>query len=293
MKKNAQFTFFCSDLIWHIIYTLITIGSLIHPIVAVFQIFDIAIRSETVKQIYTAVSKNVSQFLWTLFILVIVIIVYSSIGFFFLNKDFVSDDGDDYYCTTAFSCFMNTLNLGLRNGGGIGDAIKPHPYDLDGVGPFVWRVVFDMSFFIIMIILLLNLIFGMIIDSFGELRDQKKSNDEDQKNVCFICGIERSEFERQTSYEEHVRNDHNPWAYVCYIVYLLDRYKTAKVDMTDIENLVLEKYNQKNIGWIPIGKSLTLERIYAKEDLLKEDELEKLTKKVDFIVQSLSASKKE
>ena len=280
-KKNTRFTFFCSDLIWHVIYTLITIGSLFHPIVAVFQLFDIAIRSETVKQIYAAVSKNVSQFLWTLFILVVVITVYSSIGFFFLNDTFSSDDGP--YCTTAFSCFMNTLNLGLRNGGGIGDAIQTQPYDPADVGLFVWRIVFDMSFFIIMIILLLNLIFGMIIDSFGELRDQKTSNDEDQKNVCFICGIERSEFERHTSYEEHVRDDHNPWNYVYYIVYLLDRFKTAKVEMTDIENLVLDKYNQKNIGWVPIGKSLTLERIYAKEDLMKEDELERLTKKVDFL----------
>ena len=178
---------------------------------------------------------------------------------------------------------MNTLNLGLRNGGGIGDVITYQPYHPNDVDLFFWRTIFDMSFFIIMIILLLNLIFGMIIDSFGELRDQKASNDEDQKNVCFICGIERSEFERHTNYEEHVANDHNPWAYVYYIVYLLDRYKREKVEMTDVENLVLEKYNQKNIGWIPIGKSLTLERIYAKEELMKEDEMEKLTKKVDFL----------
>ena len=278
---NTFFTFYSNALNWHLIYTGITIGSLLHPIVAVFQIFDIAIRSNTVKQVYSAVSKNSNQFLWTLFLLVVVNVVYSSVGFFFLNSAFVT--GSDILCTTAFSCFMNTMNLGLRNGGGIGDVIHIQPYDPDDVGLFVWRVIFDMSFFIIMIILLLNLIFGMIIDSFGEIRDQKSSNDEDQKNVCFICGIERSEFERHTNYEEHILNDHNPWAYVYYIVYLLDRYKTAKVEMTDIENLVLEKYNQKDIGWIPIGKSLTLERIHAKEELKKEDEIEKLTKKVDFL----------
>ena len=291
LRLNTFFTFYSNVLNWHLIYTAITIGSLFHPIIAVFQIFDIAIRSETVKQVYSAVSKNSHQFLWTLFLLIVVNVVYSSIGFFYLNSVFLN--GDDVLCSTAFSCFMNTMNLGLRSGGGIGDAIGPQPYDPDDVGLFVWRVVFDMSFFIIMIILLLNLIFGMIIDSFGELRDQKSSNDEDQKNVCFICGIERSEFERHTNYEEHILNDHNPWAYVYYVVYLLDRYKTAKVEMTDIENLVLEKYNSKNIGWIPIGKSLTLERIHAKEELEKEDEMEKLTKKVDFLVECMSAIKKE
>ena len=286
LKKNMFFTFHHSALNWHLMYTAITIGSLFHPIIAILQMFDIAIRSQTVKQVYAAVSKNAGQFLWTLFLLVVVNVLYSSIGFFFLNDVFTSGDAEsDKYCTTAFSCFMTTINLGLRNGGGIGDVITPQPYDPDNVELFVWRIVFDMSFFIIMIILLLNLIFGMIIDSFGELRDQKTSNDEDQKNVCFICGIERSEFERHTNYEEHVANDHNPWAYVYYIVYLLDRYKNERVEMTDIENLVLEKYNQKNIGWIPIGKSLTLERIYAKEVMKKEDEMEKLTKKVDFLTQ--------
>ena len=282
---DAYFTINSSTLLWHLIYVGITIGSLFHPIVAIFQIFDIAIRSDTIKQVYSAISKNVNQFLWTLFLLVVVNIVYSSIGFFFLNTAFIS--GDDVLCETAFACFMNTLNLGLRSGGGIGDAIGPQPYNGGSVGLFVGRIIFDISFFIIMIILLLNLIFGMIIDAFGELRDQKSSDLDDQQNVCFICGIERSEFERHTNFDVHISDDHNLWAYVHYIIYLIDRQKTAKVDMTDIENLVLEKYLQKDIGWIPIGKSLTLERIYAQEKLDKENELDKLTNKVDAMQKNM------
>ena len=32
----------------------------------------------------------------------------------------------------------------------------------------------------------LNVIFGVIVDSFGDLRDQKKAAEDDEKNVCFI-----------------------------------------------------------------------------------------------------------
>jgi len=73
------------------------------------------------------------------------------------------------------------LNLGLRNGGGIADAIQYKYYDPDSnnIGEFIVRIIFDLSFFILMIILLLNLIFGMIIDAFGELRDEKTRNDDD------------------------------------------------------------------------------------------------------------------
>ncbi len=207
--------------------------------------------------------------------------MYSSIGFFFLNDQFVLDD--DNLCDTAFSCFVNTVNLGLRSGGGIADAIGSIPYNVDEIDLFILRALFDLSFFIIMIVLMLNLIFGMSIDAFGDLRDQKTKNDEDQKNVCFICGIERSEFERYMNFEEHIVEDHNLWVYAYYIAYLLERQKTAKVEMTDIENLVLTSYLQKDSSWVPIGKSLALERIYAQEKENKDNEIEVLTKKVETI----------
>jgi len=288
MLYNYYFLVNSSELLWHFMYVGICIGSLFHPIVAVFQIFDIAIRSDTIKQISASISKNAGQFIWTLFLLAVVNIVYSSIGFFFLNDQFVAEDTP--LCTNAFSCFINTLNLGLRSGGGIADAIGTLNYDSTkkNGGEFFGRAIFDLSFFIIMIILLLNLIFGMIIDAFGDLRDQKTSNDEDQNNVCFICGIERSEFERHVSFETHLYYEHNKWSYIYYLVYLLDRAENAKVEMTDIENMVLKKYNQKDFSWVPVGQSLTLEEIYEKEKLNKENELDKVTKKVDTIQKSVN-----
>jgi len=257
---------------WHVCYLGVTIGSLFHPLVAVFQILDIAFRVDTIKQIYSSISRNVTQFLWTLFLLVLTNVIYSFIGFFFMNDKFMSEE--DPLCETAFSCLLNVLNLGLRSGGGIADVIGSQPYLSEDVGLFIARVVFDLSFFIIMIILLLNLIFGMIIDAFGDLRDQKTSNEEDEKNVCFICGIERSEFEKHMNFEEHVIDEHNMWAYVYYIAYLVEKQKTSKNEMTDIENFVIDKYVVSNYEWIPVSKSLTLEKIYKKEQGEKEDELE-------------------
>lgn len=116
------------------------------------------------------------------------------------------DEYEGKLCTNSIECFLNVLNLGLRNGGGISDVIQYSYYESDHVGAFVFRIIYDLSFFIIMIILLLNLIFGMIIDAFGELRDQKRFNEEDRKNVCFVCGIERSEYERHANFEQHIKD---------------------------------------------------------------------------------------
>lgn len=45
-----------------------------------------------------------------------------------------------------------------------------------------------MLFFFIVIIIVLNLIFGVIIDTFADLRSEKQNKEEILKNSCFICG---------------------------------------------------------------------------------------------------------
>lgn len=53
---------------------------------------------------------------------------------------------------------------------------------------FVARVVYDLLFFFIVIIIVLNLIFGVIIDTFADLRSEKQQKELVLKNTCFVCG---------------------------------------------------------------------------------------------------------
>jgi len=65
--KKIRFTLFLKDMVfliqsrtlqWHLLYLFICAISNLHPIIAVLQIFDIAIRSDTIYQISTAISRN-------------------------------------------------------------------------------------------------------------------------------------------------------------------------------------------------------------------------------------------
>jgi hypothetical protein len=62
---------------------------------------------------------------------------------------------------------VTTLHHGLRNGGGIGDMLREK---LSTESNFGMRVMYDMLFFFLVIIIVLNLIFGVIIDTFADLR---------------------------------------------------------------------------------------------------------------------------
>lgn len=50
-------------------------------------------------------------------------------------------------------------------------------------------------FFIIINILFINIIFGIIIDTFGELRDERKALIKDVEQKCFICGVDSYDFD--------------------------------------------------------------------------------------------------
>lgn len=52
---------------------------------------------------------------------------------------------------------------------------------------FPARVVYDLLFYFVVIIIVLNLIFGVIIDTFADLRSEKQKKEEVLKTTCFIC----------------------------------------------------------------------------------------------------------
>lgn len=58
------------------------------------------------------------------------------------------------------------MNMGLRNGGGLGDYLEKQDHTESS---FLLRTIFDLNFFIIVNIFLLNIVFGIIIDTFAAL----------------------------------------------------------------------------------------------------------------------------
>lgn len=125
------------------------------------------------------------------------------------DEDEEEDDfGDkERSCDSLIMCIITTLNQGLRNGGGIGDVLRP-PSSKEPL--FVARVVYDLLFYFVLIVIVLNLIFGVIIDTFADLRSEKQQKEEILKNSCFICGLERAAFDNKSvSFEEHIRSEHN------------------------------------------------------------------------------------
>lgn len=161
--------------------------------------------------------------------------------------------GSDYpatMCSTVYSCLMYSLNLGLRNGGGIADSMDLMEITDD---KFNSKLLFDISYFMLINIVSLNIIFGIIIDTFAELRDAQNTRDEDLLNTCFVCGHSRDVFEKEgISFDKHIKFQHNPNQYVYFLIYLRTK---PKDEFDGTEEYVYTQYMKKKTNWVPIGNT--------------------------------------
>ncbi|XP_013415241.1 inositol 1,4,5-trisphosphate receptor [Lingula anatina] len=156
-------------------------------------------------------------------------------------------------CDSLIMCIVTSLNEGLRNGGGIGDVLRK-PSSKEPL--FVARVIYDLLFFFIVIIITLNLIFGVIIDTFADLRSEKQQKEEILKNTCFICGLDRSSFDNKSvSFEDHIKNEHNMWHYLYFIVLVKVKDPT---EFTGPESYVYAMIRDKNLDWFPRMRAMSL-----------------------------------
>ncbi|NXT93566.1 ITPR1 protein, partial [Anhinga rufa] len=128
----------------------------------------------------------------------------------------MEEENKEHTCETLLMCIVTVLSHGLRSGGGVGDVLRK-PSKEEPL--FAARVIYDLLFFFMVIIIVLNLIFGVIIDTFADLRSEKQKKEEILKTTCFICGLERDKFDNKTvTFEEHIKEEHNMWHYLCFIV---------------------------------------------------------------------------
>ena len=80
--------------------------------------------------------------------------------------------------------------MGLRGGGGLSDSLN-YDTDVNNSSFYKW-LLFDLLFYILVTLILLGIFLGIIVDAFGDLRDDINKRNYDIKNICFVCGLTKT-----------------------------------------------------------------------------------------------------
>ncbi|XP_047390447.1 inositol 1,4,5-trisphosphate receptor type 1 isoform X11 [Sciurus carolinensis] len=184
-----------------------------------------------------------------------------------------TEQDKEHTCETLLMCIVTVLSHGLRSGGGVGDVLRK-PSKEEPL--FAARVIYDLLFFFMVIIIVLNLIFGVIIDTFADLRSEKQKKEEILKTTCFICGLERDKFDNKTvTFEEHIKEEHNMWHYLCFIVLVKVKDST---EYTGPESYVAEMIQERNLDWFPRMRAMSL---VSSDSEGEQNELRNLQEKLE------------
>lgn len=126
--------------------------------------------------------------------------------------------------------------------------------------------VFNVLYHIVIILVFSAVVSGIIIDAFAEKRSTNNSIRNDILNTCFICNIEREDFEQlNLNFKQHVREEHNLWDYAFFRLYLESK---DAIDYTGLETFCSSQIRDKKISWFPIKKAIKIEgRNKEKKDL--------------------------
>ncbi|CAE7602352.1 Itpr1 [Symbiodinium natans] len=211
----------------------------------------------------------------------IITFVYGAIGLHNFRDEF------GMYCDqNIMVCTQSILYMGTRAG------IVGLSGMMDQVGPEddLWfqRMVYDISYFVIFGVMLLNTIVALIVDSFQTQRREATARENNLETQSFISSIDRKVIESvaQASgivdgFEYHETYRQNKWDYMAFVFHLREKHA---LNFTGPESQIRQFIDSSDVTWLPIGRSKMLEGKSAES---QEDTLTLIQKQNSRIIGAL------
>lgn len=213
------------------------------------SLFFILDRSSTLKKSLQAVTQNGKALILVGILIAIIIYIFGVIGFALFSQPAQASVDPNYkefpiFCRTLLQCFVSIARYGLIEPIGLilPSRTRTFLYEID-------RIIYDMVFFIAITVVSLNLVLGIIVDTFSELREKKEKAEANVQRYCFICDIENHVFDRiGYGFWAHQERDHNIWNYYRFFIYL---YTVDQSDHTPTESFVYTNLQDNKTVFFP------------------------------------------
>ena len=120
--------------------------------------------------------------------------VFSLFAYYWLSESYTRS-----YCDSTWKCLLTAIDRSFKYDGGLGGFLTPsNEVKPNDVTYFMVRFAFDNIYFILLMIIMINIVSGIIIDTFGTLREELNEYNFDLENYCFICGFDKEVIEKSS-----------------------------------------------------------------------------------------------
>lgn len=179
----------------------IILGMSYHPFYYAFLLTFPVIRSNILLSVLNAIWVPKFKILWTICFLIIIVYFLTLFTYWHFSEDY------NLLCQDLRTCLLVTLDQTFKNDGGVGNFLNI-PYQADQANPDVryGRIAYDNFFNLLVLILIVQILAGIIIDKFSELRENDERRLADQYSECFICGQTRETLDKHSfnGFNQHI-----------------------------------------------------------------------------------------
>ena len=229
-----------------------------------FSLFSVVSLNQTLSNIAQSLILKGNSLAWTVLFTIVLLYEFAGWAFYYQRDRFYETEGrdkPDQMCQSLLYCFLTMINNGMRWHCGVGKITRSESYILH-FWPFVHRFAFDLLFFWLIEAIMLKIVYGIILDSFGELRQAHYLIEQDMANNCFICNVEKDECEKNNiSFYEHCNEVHNVWDYAFYMITLRMQDPTS---LNSLNTKNRKRIMEKGVDWLPDASLDKLEDIHQK-----------------------------
>ena len=219
-----------------------------------FLLIDIIERSSTLMCIVKSFWIPKVQIIVTLLLFYLVAYYFVILIYLFIPDDLPQKD-----CFKFSNCYFTLCDQTIKNSNGIINYLTEEGlYTSSSLwgNPRFW---IDNWFAILDLILVIQMFCGIIIDTFLSQRENNKEIDEDKKNVCFICGLNKNDLNKyyqksENAFNEHIKLDHYLWNYMFAIFNVTNGDES---NLVFIDDIIREGYEKRVYStWVPYKKCL-------------------------------------
>ncbi|CAG9329528.1 unnamed protein product [Blepharisma stoltei] len=236
-------------ILYYIIFLAFAIlGASIHPFFfSINLLMNMVYRYPTMQLICMSIRIPFKAMVSAWILMFLIVYIFGVVGYSLIHNDFTD------YCPSILVCSIYIFDQGWKQNGGIGVSLKNYaPGELDYI-----RLLYDNLYNVIIVVTMLNVVQGIVMDVFAQIREKNNNDITDMKTKCFMCGLERDYIERVTNepFKHHICFEHCEWNYILYIAHILNKNKE---EYTSAEKYIKELYELKDIRWYPWNQSLSI-----------------------------------
>ena len=208
----------------------------------VLLLVEIIIHSDTLICIVKSFWLPKRQLITTLILFYLIAYYFFIFVYLFIPHHLPTRD-----CFKFSDCFFTLCDQTIKNSNGIINyLIEDGLYITNTLyqNPRFW---IDNLFAIIDLMLVLQMVCGIITDSYISQKNEKDKFINNKNKICFICGLGKPElikyYENEQGFEEHIKVDHYLWNYM-FLIFNVSKKKFD--DLINLDKDILDNYRKGN-----------------------------------------------